>query len=179
VHDNLFAEPLSKSSLVYLLVWSPPPRTPYISSPIQCLLFTTHAHAMLLHKILMKYCCCLLKDENYIFIYTEIVRLGTVSQLRLLLVDSLSGRWTDEWIIDVGRLRRSFHCWVIVPTLLCNSGPCGHGSMSAVSTVGNSNVICGFLTVLSRYTTSYACWALLFTICVCIKLCFHVEIKLF
>jgi len=28
--------------LVYLLVWSPPPHIPYISSPSQCLLFTTH-----------------------------------------------------------------------------------------------------------------------------------------
>jgi len=32
--------------LVYLLVWSPPPHTPYISSPNQCLLFATHAHTI-------------------------------------------------------------------------------------------------------------------------------------
>jgi len=31
--DNLSTQPLSKSSLVYLLVWSPPPHVPYISSP--------------------------------------------------------------------------------------------------------------------------------------------------
>ena len=43
---NLFAQPLSKCSLVYLLVWSPPPHTPYISSPNQCLLFATHAHTI-------------------------------------------------------------------------------------------------------------------------------------
>ena len=39
-----FAQPLSMSSLVYLLAWSPPPHIPYISSPNQCLLFATHAH---------------------------------------------------------------------------------------------------------------------------------------
>jgi len=41
----LFTQPLSTSCLVYLLVWSPPPHIPYISSPSQCLVFTTHAYA--------------------------------------------------------------------------------------------------------------------------------------
>jgi len=41
---NLFAQPLSMSSLVYLLVWSP--HIPYISSPNQCLLFAAHAHTI-------------------------------------------------------------------------------------------------------------------------------------
>jgi len=39
----VFAQPLSMSSLAYLLVWSPPPHIPYISSPSQCLLFAAHA----------------------------------------------------------------------------------------------------------------------------------------
>ena len=43
---SLFAQPLSKFSLVYLLVWNPPIHTPYISSPNHCLLFTTHAHTI-------------------------------------------------------------------------------------------------------------------------------------
>jgi len=34
------------SSLVYLLVWSPPPHNPYISSSNQCLLFAAHAHTI-------------------------------------------------------------------------------------------------------------------------------------
>ena len=37
------------SSLVYLLVWSPPPYIPYISlfsSPNECLLFAAHAHSI-------------------------------------------------------------------------------------------------------------------------------------
>ena len=43
---NLFAQPLSTSSLVYLLDWSPPPHFSYISSPNQCLLFAAHAHTI-------------------------------------------------------------------------------------------------------------------------------------
>jgi len=46
VLGNLLAQPLSMSYLVYLLVWSPPPRIPYISSPNQCLLFTAHANTI-------------------------------------------------------------------------------------------------------------------------------------
>ena len=46
VLGNLFAQPLSMSSLVYLLVWSLPPHIPYISSPNQCLLFAAHAHTI-------------------------------------------------------------------------------------------------------------------------------------
>jgi len=43
---SLFAYALSMSSLIYLLVWSPPPHIPYISLPNQCLLFATHAHTI-------------------------------------------------------------------------------------------------------------------------------------
>jgi len=42
VPERLFAQPLSKSSLAYLL--DPPLHTPYISSSNHCLLFTTHAN---------------------------------------------------------------------------------------------------------------------------------------
>jgi len=47
VVDSLFAPSLSRSSLVYLLVWNFPLQTPYISSPNHCLLFATHhAHTI-------------------------------------------------------------------------------------------------------------------------------------
>jgi len=46
-----FAQPLSMSSLVYLLVWSPPPHIPYISSPNRCLLFAAHAYTIALMSI--------------------------------------------------------------------------------------------------------------------------------
>jgi len=43
---NLFAQPLFMSSLVFLLVWSPPPHIPYISSLNLCLLFAAHAYTI-------------------------------------------------------------------------------------------------------------------------------------
>jgi len=43
---SLFPQSLSKFSLVYLLAWHPPLRTPYISSPNHYLLFTEHAHTI-------------------------------------------------------------------------------------------------------------------------------------
>jgi len=46
VLGNLFAQPLSMSSLVYLLVWSPLPHIPHTSSPNQCLHFATHANTI-------------------------------------------------------------------------------------------------------------------------------------
>jgi len=45
VPDSLFAQPVTKSSLVYLLVWHNPLHTPYISSTNHCLLFTAHTIA--------------------------------------------------------------------------------------------------------------------------------------
>jgi len=44
VLDSPFAQPLSKSFLVYLLVWRSALHTPYISPPSHCLLFATLAH---------------------------------------------------------------------------------------------------------------------------------------
>jgi len=46
VLDSLFAQPVSKSSLVYPLVWNPPLHTPYISSPNHCILLATYAHTI-------------------------------------------------------------------------------------------------------------------------------------
>ena len=43
---QIFLHSLFPRPLVYLLVWSPPPHIPYMSSPNQCLLFTTHAHTI-------------------------------------------------------------------------------------------------------------------------------------
>ena len=43
---SLFPQFLSKFSLVYLLAWHPPLHTPYISSPNNYLLFTSHARTI-------------------------------------------------------------------------------------------------------------------------------------
>jgi len=44
VLDNPLGQPLSRSSLVFLLVLDPELHTPYISSPNQHHLFAAHAH---------------------------------------------------------------------------------------------------------------------------------------
>jgi len=52
-----FAQPLSTSSLVYLLAWSPPPHIPYISSPNQCLvlsLMTSNCARYMQHSMHVK-----------------------------------------------------------------------------------------------------------------------------
>ena len=41
-----FSQPLSRSSLIYLLVWDPRLQTPYISSPNYFLPFATHAYTI-------------------------------------------------------------------------------------------------------------------------------------
>jgi len=41
---TVFAQSLSKFSLVYLLTWHPPLHTPYISSSNHCCLFAAHSH---------------------------------------------------------------------------------------------------------------------------------------
>ena len=46
VSDSLFAQSLSKFSLVYLLAWLPPLHTPQTSSSNCCLLFAAHAHTI-------------------------------------------------------------------------------------------------------------------------------------
>jgi len=46
VLESVFAQPLSKFSLVYFLVSIPPLHTLYISPPNNCLLFVTHAHTI-------------------------------------------------------------------------------------------------------------------------------------
>jgi len=74
--DSSFAQPLSKSSLVYLLVWHPPLRTPYISSPNHCLFFTTHCFAVvsrLCHLILE--CLLTLYLELFIFYFNACIHL--------------------------------------------------------------------------------------------------------
>ena len=58
--DSFFAQPLSKSCLVYLLVWNPLLHTPYISSPNRCLLFTTHTHTISTHFAVVPRLCHLI-----------------------------------------------------------------------------------------------------------------------
>jgi len=59
-----FAQPLCMSSLVYLLVWSPPPHIPYIYSPNQCSFRNTCPY----HRNLF---CCSINKEIIIIIIND------------------------------------------------------------------------------------------------------------
>ena len=54
--DSLFAQPLSKFSLVYMLVWHPSLHTSYISSPSHCL-FAIHAHTITTCSVVVPRLC--------------------------------------------------------------------------------------------------------------------------
>ena len=86
----IFLHNLSTSSLVYLLVWSPPPHIPYISSPNQCLLFATHAHTIAT--------CFAVASRLYnLFLVFLNSLLGTLSftlTLHIHLTILISARWS-------------------------------------------------------------------------------------
>ena len=83
---------LSPSSLVYLLVWSPPPHTPYISSPSQCLLFATHAHTIAT-------CFAVVPRLHHLFLVSlSTLYLGLLSftlTLHTHLTILICARWSD------------------------------------------------------------------------------------
>jgi len=70
--DSLFAQLLSKFSLVYLLVWHPPLHTPYIPSPNHCLLFAAHAHTI-------KTCFAIVPKLYHLILVSLNSLLGTLS----------------------------------------------------------------------------------------------------
>jgi len=84
-----FAQPFSKSSLIYLLVWNPPLHTPYISSPNHCLLFATHAHTIAT-------CFAVVPQLCHLFLVSLNFLLGTLSfTLTSLNLNAIlnSARW--------------------------------------------------------------------------------------
>jgi len=74
--DSLFAQPLYKSSLVYLLVWYPPLHTPYISSPNHYLLFATHAHTIATCFAIVLRLCHLILFLSQLFTWNSIFYLN-------------------------------------------------------------------------------------------------------
>ena len=91
--DSLFAQPVSKSSLVYLLVWSRPLHTPYISLPTQCLLFATLAHTNVAtcFDVVPRLCHVFLVSLSFISL------LGTLSFTlvsHIYLTILISARWS-------------------------------------------------------------------------------------
>jgi len=55
--ESSFPQPLSRFSLVYLLVCNPVFHTPYISSPSHYLPFAMHVHIIALQPVLLQYQC--------------------------------------------------------------------------------------------------------------------------
>ena len=78
------------SSFVYLLVWSPPPHIPYISSPNHCLLFAAHAHTIAT-------CFAVVSILYHLFLFSLTSLLGTLSftlTLHIHLTILISARWS-------------------------------------------------------------------------------------
>jgi len=57
VFDSPLWQPLSGSSLVFLLVWDPQLHTPYISSPSHHLLFATYSHTIAVFSAVIPMLC--------------------------------------------------------------------------------------------------------------------------
>jgi len=83
-------QPLSMSSLVYLLVWSHPSRIPYISSPNQCLLFATHAHTIATCFAVVS----ILYHLFLVFLWTPYLELSFTLTLHIHLTILISDRWS-------------------------------------------------------------------------------------
>jgi len=112
VLGSLFAQPLSTSFLVYLLVWSPPPHIPYICSPSQCRLFATHAHTIAT-------CFAVVSILYHLFL----VCLSTLSftlTLHIHLTILISARWSATSLAKVNSRSRSIFA-VARPSVVCLS----------------------------------------------------------
>ena len=84
--DNIFWE-----SIFYLLVWSPPPHIPYISSPNQCLLFAAHAHTIATYFAVVS----ILYHLFLVFLSTPYLELLSFTlTLHIHLTILISARWS-------------------------------------------------------------------------------------
>ena len=81
--DSPFPQPLSRSSLVFLLVWDPLLHTPYPFSPNHHLIFATHAHTVTITT-----CLAIVPLLCYLFliIITTVIIIITVITLKYALV---------------------------------------------------------------------------------------------
>jgi len=70
---SLFPQSLSRFSLVYLLACYPPPYTPYISSPNNCLLFAAHAHTIATCSTVVLRLCPLIPVSSQLFTWNSIL----------------------------------------------------------------------------------------------------------
>jgi len=77
VPDSLFAQSLSKFSLIYLLAWHPPLHTPYISSSNHWLRFAAHAHTITTcFAVASRLCYLILVSLSTLYFELYLVALG-------------------------------------------------------------------------------------------------------
>jgi len=96
--ESSFPQPLSRFSLVYLLVCNPVFHTPYISSPSHYLPFAMHVHIFALQPVLLQYqCYVIIPNLSLSALYLEICLIMSLvdisSDIKLiwkLLVTDLS-----------------------------------------------------------------------------------------
>ena len=87
---SLFAQPLTKSSWVYLLVWHPPLHIPCISSPNHYLIFTARSHAIAT-------CFAVVQRLYHLILVSLSPVLGTLSCILMLhihLTILVSAQWS-------------------------------------------------------------------------------------
>ena len=84
-----FPQPLSRSFLVFLLVWDPLFLSLYISSPSHCILFATHAHTIAAcFAVVLRLCCLFLISRSQLITWKFVFYLNvtfTFSALTLLV----------------------------------------------------------------------------------------------
>ena len=107
------------SSFVYLLVWSPPPHIPCISSPNQCLLFAAHAHtiatcfaviSILYHLFLVFISTPYL--ELYLYLYLETLKCQGVLQR--------SGKSQGICVVgEICKVTRHVNRWTGIMRVMC------------------------------------------------------------
>ena len=142
VLDSPFPQPLSRFSLVFLLVWGPLLHTTCISSPSHLLLFAAHAHTIAACSAVVPVLCHLYLVSSFTYLSFTLTShviwpLGTIKGC----IYCLSHKWTylnnclAMWYSSYHRLayERSY------PT----SGPVNTG-------IGH----CLWMTIPSRYVTS-------------------------
>ena len=85
-----FPQPLSRSFLVFLLVWDPLFLSLYISSPSHCILFATHAHTIAAcFAVVLRLCCLFLISRSQLITWKFVFYLN---------VTDLSDRFQLCWL---------------------------------------------------------------------------------
>ena len=114
--DSPLPQPLSRSSLVFLLVWGPLLHTPCISSPSHHFLFATHAHTIAA-------CSSVIPTLCHLFLIS-LSQLPTWITAKSSAYSSSYGRATLNSLDVASMTMASSHYWPVMTLFLiwCNGG---------------------------------------------------------